>query len=143
MSSKSKDKSKFDGRIGLLKIFAEIVNPTDSSEIGLTLNVHGTIVSGLMIGIKRYYEEVGKTFVDGINSGSPEEASRVKEEFTMLFDSLKLPPTEKELEEGLQFNHIYLKNPKIYGTRVFSPPFWIGKIESVDGFFLGILQEET
>ena len=64
MSSDSKQKSKFDGSIGLLKIFADVVNPTKSGEIDLTLNVHGTIISGVMISMKRYYEEVGKMFVD-------------------------------------------------------------------------------
>lgn len=46
MSFYSRDKSKFDGRIGLLKIFAGIINPSETSEIDITLNVHGTIVSG-------------------------------------------------------------------------------------------------
>ena len=54
MSSDSRHKSKFDGRIGLLKIFAGIINPSENGEIPLTLNVHGTIVSGLMIGMKPY-----------------------------------------------------------------------------------------
>jgi len=142
MSSDSKQKSKFDGRIGLLKIFANVVNPTKSGEIDLTLNVHGTIISGVMISMKHYYEEVGKMFVDGIKSGSSQEKSRIKEEVKLLFDKIKEPPTEKQLKEEVEFNHIYMRYVKIYdGKRVYSPPYWIGKIESVDGFFLGRIDE--
>ena len=62
MSSELKDKGKFDGRIALLKLFAEFINPSEVSEISVTLNVHGTVVSGTMIGSKRYYHEVGEMF---------------------------------------------------------------------------------
>ena len=38
MSFDSRHKSKFDGRIGLLKIFAGIINPSDKNEIDITLS---------------------------------------------------------------------------------------------------------
>jgi hypothetical protein len=109
----------------------------------LTLNVHGTIISGVMIGMKRYYDEVGKMFVNAIKSGSPQETSRIKEEIKFLFDKIKEPPTGKQLEEEeVEFNHIFMRYVKIYdGKRVYSTPYWIGKIESIDGFFLGRIDE--
>jgi hypothetical protein len=79
MSSDSRHKTKFDGRIGLLKIFAGIINPSEKSEIDINLSVHGTIVSGKMIGMKRYYEEIGKVFIDAITDTSPENKSPSKE----------------------------------------------------------------
>jgi hypothetical protein len=145
MSSDSRHKSKFDGRIGLLKIFAGIINPSEKGEIPLTLNVRGTIVSGLMIGMKPYYEQIGKIFVDAINSSSKKHASVAKEEYKMVFDKIKKPPNSKELEEAeYEFNHIFMKNTKIYNGAQVIPStgttYWIGKIESVDGFFLGMIQ---
>ena len=147
MSSESRHKSKFDGRIGLLKIFAGIINPSEKSEIDITLNVHGTIVSGKMIGMKRYYEEIGKVFIDAITDGSPENTAPSKEVITMLFDKIE-PLNPKQLEEGeFEFNYIFMKNAKIYnwgqGIPSTGTTYWIGKIESVDGFFLGMIQPET
>jgi hypothetical protein len=144
MSSDSRHKSRFDGRIGLLKIFAGIINPSEKGEIPLTLNVHGTIVSGLMIGMKPYYEEIRKIFVDATKSSSRKHASIAKEEFKMVFDKIEEPPNSKELVEGeYEFNHIFMRNTKIYnGTQVIpstGTTYWIGKIESIDGFFLGMI----
>jgi hypothetical protein len=145
MSSDSRHKSKFDGRIGLLKIFAGIINPSEKGEIPLTLNVHGTIVSGLMIGMKPYYEQIRKVFVEAIKSSSRKHASVAKEEFKMVFDKIEEPPNSKELVEGeYEFNHIFMRNTKIYNGAQVIPStgttYWIGKIESVDGFFIGMIQ---
>ena len=155
MSSGSIQKSKFDGRIGLLKIFAGIINPSEKCEIDITLNVCGTIVSGKMIGMKRYYEEIGKVFINALidtspettlpakDNASPETTSLAKEVFKTLFDKIEtIKP--KELEDGeFEFNHIFIGNAKIYnGGRVFpsiGTTYWIGKMESVDGFFLGTI----
>jgi hypothetical protein len=145
MSSDSRHKSRFDGRIGLLKIFAGIINPSEKGEIPLTLNVHGTIVSGLMIGMKPYYKQVRNIFVEAINSSSRKHASVAKEEFKMVFDKIEEPPNSKELVEGVyEFNHIFMRNTKIYNGGQVIPStgttYWIGKIESVDGFFIGMIQ---
>jgi hypothetical protein len=147
MSSESRHKSIFDGRIGLLKIFVGIINPSEKSEIDITLNVHGTIVSGKMIGMKRYYEEIGKVFIDAITDGSPENTAPSKEVITTLFDKIE-PLNPKHLEEGeFEFNYIFMRNAKIYSGGQVIPStgttYWIGKIESVDGFSLGMIQPET
>ena len=144
MSSESRHKSKFDGRIGLLKIFAGIINASEKGEIPLTLNVHGTIVSGLMIGMRPYYEQIRKIFVEAIKSSSPKHASVAKEEFKMVFDKIEEPPNSKELVGGVyEFNHIFMRNTKIYNGAQVIPTtgttHWIGKIESVDGFFIGMI----
>jgi hypothetical protein len=143
MSSESIHKSQFDGRIGLLKIFAGIINPSEKSEIDITLNVHGTIVSGKMIGMKRYYEEIGKVFIDAITGTSPENPSPAKEVLKMLFEKIE-SLNQKELEEGeFEINHIFMRSTKIYNGGQVVPStgttYWIGKIESVDGFFLGMI----
>ena len=141
MTSESLDKGKFDGRIALLKLFAEFINPSEISEISVTFNVHGTVVSGTMIGSKRYYHEVGEMFAEAIKTKSLEDTPGAKEEFKMLFQMLNQPPTAEQLERGeveVEYNHIFLKDAKIYdATHVFPAPYWVGKIESVDGFFLG------
>ena len=143
MSSDSRHKSKFDGRIGLLKIFAGIINPSEKSEIDITLSVHGTIVSGKMIGMKRYYEEIGKVFIDAITDTSPGNTSPSKEVLTTLFEKIE-QLNQKELEHGeFEFNYVFMRNTKIYNGGQVIPStgtaYWIEKIESVDGFFLGMV----
>jgi len=142
MSSDSRHKSKFDGRIGLLKIFAGIINPSEKNEIDITLSVHGTIVSGKMIGMKRYYEEIGKVFIDAITDTSPENKSPSKV-LALLFEKIE-QLNQKELEHGeFEFNYIFMRNTRIYNGGQVIPStgtaYWIGKIESIDGFFLGMV----
>ncbi len=144
MYSDSRDESKFDGRIGLLKIFAGIINPSETNEIGITLNVHGTIVSGMMIGMKPYYEQIGKIFHKRVKGTSPNNTSLSKEGLKMIFDKLKEASSLKELEEGeFEFNHIFMRNARIYDGEQVIPStgtiYWVGKIESVDGFFIGMI----
>ena len=143
MSSDSRHKSKFDGRIGLLKIFAGIINPSEKSEIDITLSVHGTIVSGKMIGMKRYYEEIGKVFIDAITDTCLGNTSPSKEVLTTLFEKIE-QLNQKELENGeFEFNYIFMRNTKIHNAGQVIPStgttYWIEKIESVDGFFLGMV----
>ncbi|CAN5531846.1 hypothetical protein BH18THE1_BH18THE1_14380 [soil metagenome] len=57
-----------------------------------------------------------------------------------IFEQLKQPPSIEELEKGFDFEYIYLKDAKFYSSGVFFPAegtYWIGKIDSVDGFILG------
>jgi hypothetical protein len=100
MSSEDKDEVIYDHRIGLLKIFASIINPSDINEIGITLNVKGTVVSGMMIGMKRYYERMSKVLEDVIKGPSPESAAIAKKEMKRMFDFLKESPSQEKLEGG-------------------------------------------
>ena len=74
----------FDGCIALLTIFQNLVNPSDEAQISVTLNVHGTLVSGTMIGMKRYYEEVSKKVSGSVRAKSEEQLSYVKIRITEI-----------------------------------------------------------
>jgi len=61
----------------------------------------------------------------------------------MLFEKIE-QLNQKELEEGeFGFNYIFMRNTKIYNGGQVIPStgttYCIGKIESVDGFFLGMV----
>jgi hypothetical protein len=97
-----------------------------------------------MIGMRPYYEQIRKIFVEAIKSSSRKHASVAKEEFKMVFDKIEEPPNSKELVEGeYEFNHVFMRNTKIYNGAQIIPSagttYWIGKIESVDGFFIGMI----
>ena len=140
MSIESKDKGPFDDRIALLRMFLNLVNPSDEAQISVTLNVHGTVVSGTMIGMNRYYEEVSKTLIETARAKSEKEVSYVRKELQKLFDIIKQPPpTEVENQSsGISYNNIFLKDVEIYTAfGKVSASHWVGRIGSVDGFVLG------
>lgn len=139
MSTESKDKGPFDDRIALLRMFQNLVNPSDEAQISVTLNVHGTVVSGTMIGMKRYYEEVSKTVIETARAKSEEEVSYVRKELQKLFDIVRQRPAEVENQSnGFRYDNIFLKGVEIYTAfGKVNAPHWVGRIGSVDGFVLG------
>jgi hypothetical protein len=135
MSDKPEEIPPFDGRIWILAVFQEFVNPNVETNMGVTLNVHGTVVSGTMVGSRVYYEGIGKQFMDNLKTDNPEGEG--KKMIQDMFEKMKQPIPEEDIEK-VRFDHIFLKNVKIFdGPRVFRPAYWVGKIDSVDGFVLG------
>ena len=142
MSSDDQDKeSELNPRIYLLELFQEFINPSEGGEIDLTLNVHRTLVSGTMIGMKQYYEKLGQSFMKNLNVyGTKDGGIEAKKTLQDMFDKIKQPPTEEDLKKRVLFNHIFLKDVQIYtGSGKVKAPLWIGRIASVDGFVLGEL----
>jgi hypothetical protein len=129
-------------RIGLLEIFQDFINPSEKDEIGVTLNVHGTVVSGIMISMKRYYEDIGSTFIEKANIHStPDGGAAAKKTLKAMFDEIKQPPSDEELAKGQRFNHIFLRDVRIYTDYgIIRGDYWVGRIDSVDGFLLGNAQ---
>ncbi|HYY86131.1 MAG TPA: gas vesicle accessory protein GvpU [Nitrososphaeraceae archaeon] len=133
-------KNKFDGRINLLQIFANLINPSDVAQITTTLNVNGIIITGTMIGMKPYYEGLAEKLKETVRSTSEEIDTAIKKDLESIFEDLKQPPPLEELEKGHDFEYIHLKDAKFYVGGTFFPAggtYWIGKIDSVDGFILG------
>ena len=115
MSSDSKGKGPFDDRIALLRMFQNLVNPSDEAQISVTLNVHGTVVSGTMIGVKRYYEEVSKTVIETARAKSEKEISYVRKELQKLFDIIKQPATGVENQSrSIDYDNISQRCRNLY-----------------------------
>jgi hypothetical protein len=144
LSNEFEDKVQFDGRIYLLKTLASFINPSENSEIPVTLNAHGTVVSGIMIGMKPYYEYFGKSMIDNLKDLTQDDPTVSKKALKVLFDNIQEQAIlEQQSVKDLQFNHIFLRNEKIYnGAQVITASgtmYWVGKLESVDGFFLDMI----
>ena len=144
MSDDSESKQQFDGRIHLLKTLASFVNPSENSEIGVTLSIHGNIVSGTMIGMKPYYEEFAKSVIDNVKDPTTDDATVSKKALKVLFENMQeQAAAEQQSVKDIDIDHIFLRNAKIYnGARVIpgvGTMYWVGKLESVDGFFLGMM----
>jgi hypothetical protein len=93
-----------------------------------------------MIGMKPYYDAIAEKLIETVRSPSEEINIVVKKDLEKIFEDLKQPPSLEELEKGYDFEFIYLKNAQFHTGGDFFPhegSYWIGKIESVDGFILG------
>jgi hypothetical protein len=123
--------------IHLLKFLTDLVNMNENIRIGVTLNIRGLIVSGKLIGLKTYYR--------GVSQMLQEENKENSKLWASLFDGLieTLPNEEEyELVSGIiGIRHICIEDARYYPSDVSLPTdmgtFWIGLMESVDGFSFG------
>ena len=102
-------KTKFDRRINLLQMFANLINPSDVAQITTTLNMNAIIITGTMIGMKPYYEGIAEKLKETVRSTSEEIDTVIKKDLELIFEELKQPPPLEELEKGHDFEFIYLK----------------------------------
>ncbi len=58
----------------------------------------GTVVSGTMIGMKRYYEEVSKTVIETARAEYEKEVSYMRKELQKLFDIIKQLPQRYKIK---------------------------------------------
>jgi len=129
-------------RIHLLEVFNDILNHSESEEIsiGITLNVRGVTITGLLISLRNYYSKMQVMLSHGDSSNS--------NAWIPLLDSMKpqVPKDDREWEvisDIIGIGYICLKDAKyIYGSTLIptdSHGLWIGRVESIDGFMIGTL----
>jgi len=128
--------------IRLLELFNEIINSAYEGKMGVTLNSSGLIVSGNLISLKKFYEQISQALQESIDS----QDSDARQGWKLLFDRLieSLPNTE-ELDSFIELigiGYVCLEDARFFpglGSIPSSGTLWIGKLESVDGFSLGKL----
>jgi hypothetical protein len=128
----------FDPELLRLVMF---INALDGTEIGITLHVHGTIVSGLLISNARFYRLLVKSFADrSTESGDSFESFAKFYQFTLNdvekeLDSVR--DKERQLEPP---RHIHLRHAQTYvtsGAAPFTAPLWRGRLSAIDGWSIG------
>jgi hypothetical protein len=134
----------FQNAIISLDFMIRLVNSVPDTLIPITLTVKGMLISGKLMSLKQFHEELGITITDSLRNETPEFRREIREFAQNLF---KLRAVD---ENGhLAFNYVCMKDPVFHlgGRPVemdMAVPIWIGKIESVDGYFLGnILYENS
>jgi hypothetical protein len=117
-----------------LEMLVEMVNGKDSC-VGITLSVGGSIISGKLISGHKYFEEFAADFCKQIPNCTAESLTG----FASLGDSYKSENTG----ESMPLRYIHLKDAKIFQSGETTIPssgiLWRGKLDSIDGFFLGYL----
>lgn len=119
----------------LLQWLIKFVN-VSSTEIGVTLSIGGSQISGTLISHESYFKQLAKDLAvpfenSGIDSG--ESLNAAIHSFI---------PKEHAKDER-EYNFVHLKDAKVFTSNghpiASSGTLWRGKVAAVDGFHLGAL----
>ena len=113
-----------------------MINGSQKGEIGVTLNVQGSVVSGLLISGERFFLGLQ----EAIRSSSGADA-RFAEIWQPAVDAYR---ADREADEGLdeamnKTVFIHLRDTKVINGSTANVGFWRGRLESVDGWSLARL----
>ncbi|MBH0230841.1 gas vesicle accessory protein GvpU [Halobacillus yeomjeoni] len=113
----------------LLLTYVKAANQKDFS-IDLTLNVNGALVTGTTVSASKYLQSLSESLEEG-----DEVSKAISEKLAEASQS-----AEERDQEDVRFVH--LKNAQVYNGDAQPTPseeefYWRGKVEEVDGFFLG------
>jgi hypothetical protein len=110
------------------------VGKSDSS-VSITINLQGTLISGELVSIENFHNNMKTLMLGNLDQKNNPEV------YEPIRDAMQVLETAKIIDENNDFNFDYfcIKDAKIYlpGFERIVIPFWIGKLESVDGFFVG------
>ncbi|WP_454752051.1 gas vesicle accessory protein GvpU [Cupriavidus necator] len=106
------------------------------AEMGITLMVNGTIITGTLISGKAYFEEFAANFAAGWANQDDEARNELRE--MMAQPAKEYGPDNADIP----ISFIHLRNATVR-TPTGSMPnggiLWRGRLTEVSGFFLGIL----
>lgn len=119
-----------------LQNLSSLTNSSDL-EFGVTLNVSGQSISGIMISGKKYFEMFAELFSDEWPNDEKEGIREIflknTEVYSLKEGEIKLPPAQ----------YIHLKDATVFHGDCKLPSeqgmLWRGKINAVSGFHLGEL----
>ena len=115
-----------------LESLNKIVNKTENSSFSITINVKGTMITGILVGLKQYREYSSDLLVVGAEGQTDPDAIKELRDILKIMDDIYDSPGLDDLVNS----YICKKNPEFImeGTRLtYNGHFWIGKIDSVDG----------
>lgn len=124
---------KVTDKDNVLEYFVKASNTGDLS-LDITLNVNGAVVSGTMISAKEYFEALSGKLENGNDI-----SQKLSEELAAASEA-----TDDYNDDEAHF--IHLKNTRVYcGDSKPTPSkgkiLWRGKLDQIDGFFLGKISE--
>jgi hypothetical protein len=131
-----------DNEDWFLQRLIDLVNGQDT-EIGITLNVGGFLISGLLVSGHRYFEGFGQEFCGALkDENMVKSLKEIFSEFGKIYS--------KENAEGEEVpppRYIHLRNAKFINSNDNPVPgnrgvWWRGRVSEVSGFILGILKAE-
>lgn len=121
------------------------INALESVELGVTLHVGGSVVSGMLISITQFYRLLTKQLADAGRTQARPEDRDTAAAFVDLFQ----PPfnaAQKELEEARKSQvpppsprHVHLRYAQTYTSpeQTLTMTLWRGRLTEVDGWSVG------
>ena len=140
----SEQTSKSDKQIDwFLQQLVELAN-SRTTTFGITLNVGGILISGTLIGGKRYFEGFARDFAKSLERSFGGATDEIRRHFEQYGDIYELPPNDSNASNP---TFIHIENAKYFSPAGNPLPaqggmFWRGKLSAVDGFILGALTSE-
>lgn len=106
------------------------------AEMGITLMVNGTVITGTLIGGKSYFNEFADSFASGWTTLDEDAKQAVR-------DSMARPADDygSDKPQGT-VSYIHLRNARVQTPTGSMPEggfLWRGRLSQVSGFFLGSL----
>lgn len=106
----------------------ELVNTTDFA-IGITLNVHGLVISGELIGQAAYFQAIAQTLETALDPS------------TARAFAAHMPKRTR----AKQIPCVHLRDARLVDIQGNTLPergaLWRGRADAVDGYFIGRLQQ--
>lgn len=133
-------KRAYDGQSvdWFLQQLVDMANLSENFEFGITLNVHGSLISGVLISGKKYFSEFADQFMGSVKASWAQELHKVIAGHGDVYDA----PSD---DERYPPNFIHLRDAHLHHPSGVIPTnggvLWRGKINSVSAFNLGILTQ--
>jgi hypothetical protein len=128
----------------LLSVLVRTTDAMPGSEIGITLYVAGTIVTGQIIAVSDYYAELGADVAGAAGSAETADSrSAVADGFTELAAEMR-PDSGAPLADQPPPAFIHLRGARVVshsGALTLPPTLWRGRLDHVSGWSLGTLTE--
>lgn len=126
----------------LLRRFVRLINSTAAGEMGVTLLIGGSLISGHLISGRAYVEALAEQFVERLVDPSVGESMG---EFVRMAGSVYLESQEGSVPDPV---FIHLRDAKLFHPSGHSIPtnegvLWRGRISHIDGFFFGQMSSSS
>lgn len=134
--------SIFDQSEGVDWLLAQLIALADNGgvETGMTLQLGGLVISGVLISGREYFVEAAKiTAAAKVTGTAGPDLAQVLARMMDQFKGIYPAAGAGEWDEGRKPTYIHLRNARIaLPSGGASPPsLWRGKLTSVDGYVIG------
>jgi hypothetical protein len=124
-----------------LESLVKVANASAGSKMSITLNVKGITISGYLVALDEFHEYTSDTILENVRKVSDAETFQ---NMQTIMNAMKDMYAKPELRD-LVNSYVCIKNPSYHIYAIdgkdkytIEGSFWIGKIESVDGFTIGM-----
>lgn len=144
MASEGKNNSTTDSapvKDWFLQFLVNLAN-RQHFELDITLTVGGTLISGTLVGVRKYFDDLSNYFAGPFSSGRHSE--EIKDTFKEIGDQCSCVSSTEQTETP---SYIHLKNVDFFNSQGRLLPgnegkLWRGRISGVQGFSPGRLSQK-